>query len=150
VAAFTPSQLSAFEGTRGAANAFGLPSGSAFQQPDIVSSGGVQGYSSFPIYEKALADLKARSPGQVDLINSLFVDPVTGATPTNVLTPKAAVDSFGQEEDYSQRGPDSNDPANAGPSGSIGGLGFGGWDGGAIGDAAFGGSGGIFGGNAWG
>lgn len=86
VAAFTPQQQAAFAGTNQAASAFGLPStqGTGLPEPQTFA-GGMQGYSSFPLYEEALAQLQQQRPGQFDAINSFFIDPVTGAAPTSGL-----------------------------------------------------------------
>jgi len=83
VAAITPLQQSAMLNTGAAASAYGLggadPMAGMPQAQDF--GGGVQGYSSFPIYEQALAELQARSPAQFEQLNAPFIDPVTGATP---------------------------------------------------------------------
>lgn len=86
VAAFTPQQRAAFAGSNQAASAFGLPSaqGTGLPAPETFA-GGVQGYSSFPLYEQALAQLEATRPGQFEAINSFSIDPVTGAVPTSGL-----------------------------------------------------------------
>ena len=88
VAAFTPMQQAAFQGTAQTAGAFGLPGGSVSQQ-DIMGgmpapttyAGGVQGYSAAPIYEESLQALGERRPGQKAYIDSFFIDPYTGAAP---------------------------------------------------------------------
>jgi hypothetical protein len=61
----------------GAAEAFGLVSpGSLTPLQGMPApqtfAGGVQGYSSAPLYEQALAELKAKQPGDVDKYNNLF------------------------------------------------------------------------------
>lgn len=65
VAAFTPMQNAAFEGTNQAAAAFGMPTaqGNGMPAPQTFA-GGVQGYSSAPMYEEAIAALKAKNPAQ--------------------------------------------------------------------------------------
>lgn len=80
VAAFTGMQNAAFDNTSAAAQAFGLGggAGSAGMPAPQTFAGGVQGYSSAPIYEQAIDTLTAKAPGQVDYINSFFIDPVTG------------------------------------------------------------------------
>jgi hypothetical protein len=50
-------------------------------------AGGIQGYSSAPLFEQAQADLAAKRPAQVNLMNSLFIDPFTGQVGTNVAAP---------------------------------------------------------------
>lgn len=86
VAAFTPMQEAAFQNTADAANAFGMSGGNMSEQ-DIMGgtaapttyANGVRGYSSAPMYEDALAQLKANAPGQYDYLSSFYIDPVTGA-----------------------------------------------------------------------
>ena len=67
--------------------------GSAFpigmSQQDIMGgmptpttyAGGVQGYSSAPMFEQSMAELEVRRPGQYAAINAPFIDFVTGAQP---------------------------------------------------------------------
>ena len=83
VAAFSPAQEAAFAGTNQAASAFGLPTaqGTGLPAPETFA-GGVQGFSSAPLFEQALAQLEAQRPGQFGAINEFFIDPVTGALPT--------------------------------------------------------------------
>lgn len=79
VAAFNPTQLAAQQMNIDAAKAFGmLPSAysgltAAQGMPTATTSGGVSGYSSFPMYEAALAELARRSPQQVSQYKGLFV-----------------------------------------------------------------------------
>ena len=79
VAAFNPTQLAAQQMNIDAARAFGmLPSGygglSAAQgMPRAQTIGGVQGYSAYPMYQQALAELARRSPKQVRQYRGLFV-----------------------------------------------------------------------------
>lgn len=85
VAAFSPMQQAAFQNTADTASAFGL-SAPASQQ-DIMGgmpapttyAGGVQGYSSAPMYEQSVAELAARRPGQYEAIMDQFLDPMAGA-----------------------------------------------------------------------
>lgn len=82
IAALTPLQQSAMLNTGAAASAYGLgSSGPMAGMPQSQNFGGVQGYSSFPIYEQALAELEARSPAQFAQLNAPFIDPVTGEKP---------------------------------------------------------------------
>lgn len=83
VAAMTPMQQSAMQNTSQAAQAYGLsaaPGQEIMPEPQTFA-GGVQGYSSFPIYEQALAELQAQMPGQYDALTAPFRDPVTGEAP---------------------------------------------------------------------
>ena len=81
VAAFTPMQQAAMQNTAGAASAFGMaaPSDPMAGMPQAQNFGGVMGYSSAPIYEAAVDQLRAQRPGQYNAMTGLFVDPYTGA-----------------------------------------------------------------------
>lgn len=78
VAAFNPMQQAAMQNTANMAGDYGM----AMPQVDIPApqtfAGGVQGYSSAPLYEQSVATLQAERPGQYDAIMSQFIDPVTG------------------------------------------------------------------------
>ena len=81
VAALTQPQQQAMQTNIDAASAFGLvdPGLDAMAgMPQAQDFNGVQGYSSFPMYDQAVADLAASRPGQVAAYDKLFVDPVTG------------------------------------------------------------------------
>ena len=94
VAAFTPMQQAAFQGTAQTAGAFGLPGGGMSQQ-DIMGGmpapttydGGVQGYSAAPIYEQSLQTLGERRPGQKSYIDSFFIDPYAGGAAAGNFAP---------------------------------------------------------------
>ena len=94
VAAFNPTQQAAFNTNIGAAEAFGmLPQGSLTAMQGMTPApqtfaGGLQAYSSGDMFDQALAELKARRPGQVAQYNKLFVDPVSGAQLAPLLPPK--------------------------------------------------------------
>lgn len=80
VAAMTPSQIAAMQGTNMAASAFGMPTVDvAAGMPTATNYGGMNAYSSGAGYDAALAELKSRFPGQFDAIMSMFINPVTGA-----------------------------------------------------------------------
>lgn len=85
VAAMTPMQLAAMQGTSSAAGAFGLPGGGMTGMEGMpmpqTFAGGLQGYSSGGLYDQALAELEARRPGQYNAITGMFIDPITGAAP---------------------------------------------------------------------
>jgi len=84
VAAFTPMQQAGFQNTAGMADAFGLAGGGTGMEgmpAPTTYAGGIQGYSSAPIFEQSVAELEARRPGQYAAINAPFIDPVTGAQP---------------------------------------------------------------------
>jgi hypothetical protein len=87
VAAFTPMQQASFQNTADTANAFGM--GAPASKRDIYGgmgapttyAGGVQGYSSAPIYEQSVSELRRQRPGQYKALMAPFINPVTGADP---------------------------------------------------------------------
>lgn len=85
VAAFTPLQQASFQNTQDAANAFGVaaPAGGpmAGMPAPTTYAGGVQGYSSAPIYDQAKAEMQRLNPAQYAAINAPFINPKTGAQP---------------------------------------------------------------------
>lgn len=87
VAAFTPMQQAAFGNTNDLANAYGMGAAQADAGMGAPTqyANGVQGYSSAPIYDQALAAYEAASPAQADHINSFFIDPVTGELGSNAV-----------------------------------------------------------------
>tara|TARA_R110002073_G_scaffold128403_2_gene274157 strand:- start:298 stop:738 length:441 start_codon:yes stop_codon:yes gene_type:complete len=79
VAAFSPMQQAAFEGTNQMAGAFGMPTAQGQYMPEPTTyDGGVQGYSSAPMFEQAQQALQESAPGQYDYLNSFSIDPMTG------------------------------------------------------------------------
>jgi hypothetical protein len=88
VAAFTPMQQAAFQGTADMANAFGMATPES--QQDIYGgmgaptqyAGGVQGYSAAPMYEQSLSQFAEARPGQYAAMTAPFIEPVTGAAPS--------------------------------------------------------------------
>lgn len=102
VAAFSPMQLAAARGLSDTASAFGVAGGGMSDQdlrggmPEPTEfAGGVLGYSSAPMYDEALAALKASSPGQYDYINSMFIDPVTGERGSRASAPPPVYQGVG-------------------------------------------------------
>ena len=85
VAAQTPMQGAARGSVNSAAKAFGMPQaqGNGMPPPQTFANG-MQGYSSFPLYDAALRALQQRSPGQTAAYNGMFVNPQTGAAPTAI------------------------------------------------------------------
>jgi len=81
LAAFSPMQNQGFANIGAMGQAFGLaPQGQSFQptmQPTDYGNG-LQAYSSGPLYDLALEELRARRPGQADAIDGMFVNPMTG------------------------------------------------------------------------
>lgn len=89
VAAMTPSQIAAMQGTNQAANAFGLDTVDPMAgMPQAQNFNGMAAYSSAPIYEQSLAELQARAPGQYEALRAPFIDPVTGALPDRPFGPR--------------------------------------------------------------
>ena len=89
VAAFTPMQEAAFQGTSDMANAFGMSGGNMSEQDIYGGMGaptqyanGVRGYSSAPMYEQSLAQFAEARPGQYAAMTAPFINPVTGAAPS--------------------------------------------------------------------
>ena len=124
VAAFTPTQEAAFQNVAGQAGAFGLttPAGGAMAGMPTPQefAGGVRGYSSAPLYEQSLGEFARRRPAQFNLIESLFINPVTGefeGAPVVDATPPVA-------------GGGTGGGGNGGGGGGGGGLGGGGGAGG--------------------
>lgn len=92
VAAFSPMQMAAMQGTNDAAAAFGLGGGSAaagMPAPQTFA-GGVQGYSSQPMFQQSMDALAAARPGQFAAMQAPFIDPVTGAEPGSPFNAVAA------------------------------------------------------------
>jgi hypothetical protein len=84
VAAFSPMQQAAFQNTNDAASAFGMAAPSdpmAGMPAPQTFAGGVQGYSSAPMYQEALSQLQATNPGQYAALMAPFINPQTGAQP---------------------------------------------------------------------
>ena len=76
VAAFTPTQNAAFNTNIGAAEAFGLLAPNTLTatsgMPTPTDFNGFSAYSSQPLYESALAELKANQPDAVAQYDALF------------------------------------------------------------------------------
>ena len=79
VAAFSPMQEAAFQGTDAMASAFNMPTtGGQQYMPQAQNMGGAMGYSSGNVFDASKQALAQRAPAQYDYINSFSVDPVTG------------------------------------------------------------------------
>ena len=93
VAGFTPMQQAGFQNIADTAGAFGMASPTTQQDimggmgPATTYAGGVQGYSSAPIYEQALQTLGERRPGQKAYIDSFFIDPYSGGATAGNFAP---------------------------------------------------------------
>lgn len=77
VAALSPQQVSAMQGTQSAAAAFGMPQANPMSNlPEATTyAGGIQGYSGAPMAQQLIDDFRTNRPGQAALYDSLFVDP---------------------------------------------------------------------------
>lgn len=83
VAAMTPMQEAAASNINAGASAFGMNAPTGTGMPEAQTfAGGVRGYSSAPMYEAAVNELKTRYPGAYNAIMGQFIDPVSGAMPS--------------------------------------------------------------------
>jgi hypothetical protein len=114
VAALSPQQLQSMQSTQSAGEAFGLAAPGSFSTglPQAQTfSGGVQGYSSAPLFNQAVADLAANNPGQYNRYNSLYNGQYLSQNPTTVNqynVPASAVNSSGASGGYSPADVGSN------------------------------------------
>lgn len=51
--------------------------------PQAQDFGGVRGYSSAPIYQQSVEELRRQAPGQYQALTAPFIDPFTGAQPVS-------------------------------------------------------------------
>lgn len=73
VAAFSGQQLAGMQGANMAAQAFGLPGGGLMNMPAPQTfAGGMQGYSSAPVYQQAVNQI---DPAQYAAMTKNFVQP---------------------------------------------------------------------------
>lgn len=104
VAALTPMQNASMGNTNMAAQSMGLLGGMG-GMPPAQDFGGVQGYSSAPMFNQSLAMLEAQRPGQFGAIQNQFLDPFApfAPAPSPVAAPMAATPSaMGGTSDASQ------------------------------------------------
>lgn len=84
VAGLTPMQQAAMANTNSAAAAFGMAAPTdpmaGMPQPQTFA-GGVQGYSSQPMYQQSIEALAANDPAQYRALTAMFTNPDTGAQP---------------------------------------------------------------------
>lgn len=80
VAAPSAATLAGWQNQNAASNAFGMaaPQGTGLEGLPMMSNGGVSGFSAFPGYKQALANLVSEYPGLAAYLQSLTIDPVTG------------------------------------------------------------------------
>lgn len=84
VAAFDPQQVQAMQGYSDAGAAFGMNAARnvATDLPQAENyGGGINGISSFPTVEKALATWAEKFPGQAEYLKKFMINPVTGEMP---------------------------------------------------------------------
>lgn len=97
VAAFTPTQQAAFQNTSNMAGAFGMAAPTSTGMPQATDfGGGLMGYSSAPLYENAVSQLRRNRPGQYNAITGMFIDPRTGAAPSAPTIDYTAYDTAAQ------------------------------------------------------
>lgn len=84
VAAPGQGTLAAWANQDAAANAFGMaaPTSTGLEGLPMANNGGVQGFSSFPGYKAALGNLESEYPGLYAYLQSMMINPVTGAGTT--------------------------------------------------------------------
>lgn len=80
VAALSQPQMDAMYNTSGAANAFGMAGGDpmAGMPAPQTFGGGMQGYSSFPMFDESRNTWAGANPGQSDYYSNFFIDPQSG------------------------------------------------------------------------
>tara|TARA_R110000764_G_scaffold55345_2_gene120868 strand:- start:1217 stop:1702 length:486 start_codon:yes stop_codon:yes gene_type:complete len=75
LAAFSPAQEAARDNTYGAAAAYGLGTPTKSGLPEATDfGGGITGYSSFPMFDQAREEMRARDPNSAAIYDSLFGD----------------------------------------------------------------------------
>lgn len=89
VAAFSPTQEAAFNNTNAAANAFGMAGSSGTGMPAPTDFGGVQGYSSYPVFQGAVDEWAGANPDQAARYNALFGSEGIASQPVPVAAPSA-------------------------------------------------------------
>lgn len=90
VAAMTPMQTAAMQGTNQMASAFGMPAADQTAgMPTATDYNGMSAYSSGSLYDQALSELKARQPGTYNAIMGQFINPYTGAASSGSFTGSA-------------------------------------------------------------
>jgi len=108
---------------------------------------GVQGYSAMPHYNNAMQLFQQHAPGQYDAIRAQFINPRTGAPPVSraaLTNDQRAELGIGQSDDMTDIEMDGTSGDGTSVDGTSNGTGFG-YDGGVVGDVAFGDGTGEFG-----
>lgn len=139
VAALSNQQTQAMRNQNRMANAYGMGGGGGLNIPKPQTfAGGVQGYSSFPMFKQMRDTFGQRRPGQMDAYKAQFINPRSGAAATSAFAgaPTQAVDpTTGQIVDAGMIGSAGNDldtgaPWGVGGEGVGGEVGYGGYGGG--------------------
>lgn len=139
VAAFSNQQTQAMRNQNRMANAYGMGGGGGLNIPKPQTfAGGVQGYSSFPMFKQMRDTFGQRRPGQMDAYKAQFINPRSGAAATSQFAgaPTQMVDPVtGQIVDSRMIGSAGNDldtgaPWGVGGEGVGDGVGYGGYGGG--------------------
>lgn len=88
VAALTPMQMAAIQGTNQAAQAFGMPTTDPMAGlPQATDYGGMQAYTSGGLYDQALAELQRRDPEQFTALTANIVPQPAPVAAAAVPTP---------------------------------------------------------------
>ena len=108
VVAINPAEQAAIDQANMAATAFGMPSAAAnpFEGMEVLESGGLRGYSSYPIYIADMQRLKDQRPEQyAALARQSGFDPITG----EALAPAVPAAPAYHNTSYMERNTDRDD-----------------------------------------
>lgn len=107
VAGMQPGQIAAIQNTNAGLDAFGLNMGAVPTAGDL---------SPYAIYQEQLAQM---APGQRAFIDSMFINPMTGAAPTLTFGPQSYYNAAQEEEadERERRSGDRDGRSNAGTGG---------------------------------
>ena len=80
IASMSALENASYQGTDMLADAFGMPTtgGASYMPEPTTFAGGVQGYSSAPLFDQARTNLETYAPGKYNYLESFSVDPITG------------------------------------------------------------------------
>ena len=137
VAAFTPMEMSVFDNTARAADAFGLgaPTGANIyggMGAPTTYADGIRAYSAAPLFNQTMDEFALARPGQFNAINSMFIDPF-GYNPAGTFDMGELVDvNTGLPTDTTTTTPSTGGGGGGGGSsstidnkyGNVGGTGF--------------------------
>jgi hypothetical protein len=125
VAALTPMQMAAMQGTNQAAQAFGMPTTDPMAGlPQATNYGGVQAYSSGGLYDQALAELKRRNPEQYTALTADIVPQPAPVAAAAVPTPVQGSGKKRNRPDRPSQAQRAAEKAKAAGGGGGGGGGF--------------------------